>query len=114
MEQKTNVIAEEGKQEILITRDFDLPVELLFKAYTEPEFIELALRLPFAREGYHGGRGLVARSRDRIGGRRRKAGVQIAFEGRAATVSAVIRRQFQRNAVGIEKKDIDLSRPIML
>ncbi|UOX33950.1 SRPBCC domain-containing protein [Flavobacterium sediminilitoris] len=40
MEQKTNVIAENGKQEILITRTFDLPVELLFKAYTEPELIE--------------------------------------------------------------------------
>ncbi len=40
MEQKTNVIAEDGKQEILITRMFDLPVVLLFKAYTEPEIIE--------------------------------------------------------------------------
>ncbi|WP_428742942.1 SRPBCC domain-containing protein [Tenacibaculum sp.] len=40
MEYKTNVIAEEGKQEILITREFDLPVELLFKAYIEPEIIE--------------------------------------------------------------------------
>lgn len=40
MEQKTNVIAEDGKQEILITRTFDLPIELLFKAYTEPHFIE--------------------------------------------------------------------------
>lgn len=40
MEQKTNVIAEDGKQEILITRTFDLTVELLFKAYTEPELIE--------------------------------------------------------------------------
>lgn len=40
MEQKTNVIAEDGKQEILITREFDLPLELLFKAYTEPELIE--------------------------------------------------------------------------
>lgn len=40
MELKTNVIAEDGKQEILITRTFDLPIELLFKAYTEPEIIE--------------------------------------------------------------------------
>ena len=40
MEYKTNVIAEEGKQEILITREFDLPIELLFKAYKEPEIIE--------------------------------------------------------------------------
>lgn len=40
MELKTNVIAEDGKQEIVITRTFDLPVELLFKAYTEAEIIE--------------------------------------------------------------------------
>lgn len=39
-EAKTKVIAEDGKQEILITREFDLPVELLFKAYIEPEFVE--------------------------------------------------------------------------
>jgi uncharacterized protein YndB with AHSA1/START domain len=40
MEQKTKIHAEEGKQEILITREFDLPLELLFKAYTEAEFVE--------------------------------------------------------------------------
>lgn len=56
MEQKTNVIAEDGKQEILITRTFDLPVELLFKAYTEPEIIEQwmgtkVLKLDFQKHG---------------------------------------------------------------
>ena len=40
MERKTKIQAEDGKQEILITREFDLPLELLFKAYEEPEFIE--------------------------------------------------------------------------
>ncbi len=40
MEQKTKVIAEEGKQDLLITREFELPVELLFKAYEEPEIVE--------------------------------------------------------------------------
>jgi uncharacterized protein YndB with AHSA1/START domain len=40
MEQKTKISAEDGKQEILITREFDLPLELLFKAHTEPEIIE--------------------------------------------------------------------------
>jgi uncharacterized protein YndB with AHSA1/START domain len=40
MEQKTKVNAEEGKQELVITREFDLPVELLFKAHVEPEIIE--------------------------------------------------------------------------
>lgn len=40
MELKTKITAEEGKQEIMITREFDLPLELLFRAYTEPEIIE--------------------------------------------------------------------------
>ena len=40
MERKTKVNAEDGKQELVITREFDLPVELLFKAYVEPELIE--------------------------------------------------------------------------
>ncbi|MES2133336.1 MAG: SRPBCC domain-containing protein [Bacteroidota bacterium] len=40
MEQKTKLNAEEGKQEIVITREFDLPLELLFKAYEEPELVE--------------------------------------------------------------------------
>ena len=40
MEQKTKINAEEGKQELTITREFDLPWELLFKAYQEPELVE--------------------------------------------------------------------------
>lgn len=40
MEQKTKVHAEEGTQEIIITRRFDLPLELLFKAYEDPELFE--------------------------------------------------------------------------
>jgi uncharacterized protein YndB with AHSA1/START domain len=40
MEQLTKVNAEDGKQEIIITREFDLPLELLFKAYEEPELFE--------------------------------------------------------------------------
>lgn len=40
MEQKTKVTAEDDKQQIVITREFDLPLELLFKAYEEPEIIE--------------------------------------------------------------------------
>jgi uncharacterized protein YndB with AHSA1/START domain len=40
MERKTKINAEDGKQEITITREFDLPVELLFKAYTEAELVE--------------------------------------------------------------------------
>lgn len=40
MEAKTNIDALEGKQDLIIRREFDLPVELLFKAYSEPELIE--------------------------------------------------------------------------
>ena len=40
MERKTKINAEDGKQEIMITREFDLPVELLFKAYVDPEIVE--------------------------------------------------------------------------
>lgn len=40
MERKTKVNAEDGKQELVITREFDLPLDLLFKAYVEPEFVE--------------------------------------------------------------------------
>lgn len=39
MEQKTKLNAEEGRQEMVITREFDLPLELLFKAYEDPELL---------------------------------------------------------------------------
>lgn len=40
MGRKTRIDAEDGKQELVITREFDLPLELLFKAYVEPEIVE--------------------------------------------------------------------------
>ena len=40
MEQKTKINAEDGKQELVITREFELPLELLFKAYVEPGIVE--------------------------------------------------------------------------
>lgn len=40
MERKTKINVEAGKQDLLITREFDLPVELLFKAHAEPDLIE--------------------------------------------------------------------------
>ena len=40
MERKTKVNAEDNRQELIITRKFDLPIDLLFKAYAEPEIIE--------------------------------------------------------------------------
>ena len=40
MERKTKINAEDGKQELVITREFDLPLELLFKAYEEADIVE--------------------------------------------------------------------------
>lgn len=40
MEQKTKINAEDGKQDLVITREFDLPVDLLFRAYAEADLIE--------------------------------------------------------------------------
>lgn len=40
MERKTKINAEDNKQELVITREFDLPLDLLFKAYEEAELIE--------------------------------------------------------------------------
>ena len=40
MELKTKINTEKGKQVVEITRDFDLPIELLYRAYTEAELIE--------------------------------------------------------------------------
>lgn len=39
MEQKTKISAAEGRQDLVITREFGLPVALLFKAYAEPEIV---------------------------------------------------------------------------
>lgn len=40
MELKTRLTAESGKQDIRITREFDLPVELLFLAHTDAALFE--------------------------------------------------------------------------
>lgn len=34
---KTNITIEPGKQEIFLTREFDAPRDLVFKAYTDPD-----------------------------------------------------------------------------
>lgn len=39
MELKTKIAAEAGKQDIQITREFDLPVHLLFTAYTDADIV---------------------------------------------------------------------------
>jgi uncharacterized protein YndB with AHSA1/START domain len=48
MEKKTKVNAENGKQELVITREFDLPVDLLFKAFAQPEIVEQWMSNPYS------------------------------------------------------------------
>lgn len=40
MELKTKISAEDGKQDLVITREFEIPLELLFTAFIEPEIVE--------------------------------------------------------------------------
>ncbi|MEQ1761929.1 MAG: SRPBCC domain-containing protein [Pyrinomonadaceae bacterium] len=40
MELKTKIHAEDGKSDLTITREFDLPVDLVFRAHVEPELFE--------------------------------------------------------------------------
>ena len=40
MERKTKIHAEDGRQDLMITREFDLPLDLLFKAHEEQEIVE--------------------------------------------------------------------------
>ena len=40
MEQKTKLTLQDGRQDLLITREFELPVALLFRAYTDPAIVE--------------------------------------------------------------------------
>src|SRR4051812_26765959 len=56
MERKTKITAEDGKQELVITREFDLPLELLFKAYVEPEIVEqwMGTKVPKLESKRHG------------------------------------------------------------
>lgn len=39
MEQKTKIHAEDGRQELIVTRIFELPVDLLFQAYTDAAIV---------------------------------------------------------------------------
>jgi uncharacterized protein YndB with AHSA1/START domain len=39
MDMQTKLIAEESRQELFLVREFDLPVELLFKAFSDPDLL---------------------------------------------------------------------------
>lgn len=57
MEHKTKINAEDGKQDLVITRTFDLPLDLLFKAYSEPKLVEqwMGTRVIKLENKNHGG-----------------------------------------------------------
>ena len=57
MERKTRVNAEDGKQELVITREFDLPVDLVFRAYEEAEIVEqwMGTKVLKLENKHHGG-----------------------------------------------------------
>lgn len=40
MERKTKIHAEDGKHDLVITREFDLSLELLFRAHAEPDIVK--------------------------------------------------------------------------
>src|ERR1700722_7998650 len=48
MEQKTKIEAENGQHDMTITREFDLPLDLLFRAHVEPDIIEQWMSNPYA------------------------------------------------------------------
>jgi uncharacterized protein YndB with AHSA1/START domain len=47
------VIAEEGKQEVIIVREFDATAELVFKAFTTPEILISFFAPPGTTMGFH-------------------------------------------------------------
>jgi uncharacterized protein YndB with AHSA1/START domain len=40
MQQKTKIDAANGRQDLVVTREFELPVDLLFRAYAEADIVE--------------------------------------------------------------------------
>lgn len=75
MELKTKIKAEDGKQEVVITREFNLPLELLFKAYVEPEIVAewMGTKVIKLESRMHGG--YLFETTDPRGGKHRFNGV---------------------------------------
>ena len=57
MERKTKIKAEDGKQDLVITREFDLPIDLLFRAYVDRDIVEqwMGTKVLKLESGQHGG-----------------------------------------------------------
>ena len=54
MEQKTAIHAKDGKQDLQIIREFNLPVELLFRAYEDPELVAQWMNTKVLKPVSHG------------------------------------------------------------
>lgn len=118
MEQKTRIDAADGKQDLTITRDFDLPVDLLFRAYTDAEIVEQwmgtkVLSLDPARHGaYHfqtrdGGGNILFEAHGVIHDTLPDQSIVRTFEMKNSTLPP------QLEFIGFEKLDEDRSRLTM-
>lgn len=64
---RTAVTATDGRQELLITREFDLPVDLLYTAYTEPDLLSLWMGTTVVKLDNHAHGGWRFRTTDAAG-----------------------------------------------
>lgn len=97
MERKTKVHAEAGRPDILITREFDLPVALLFKAYTEPAIVAQWMGTTVLKLDNHAHGGYQFETTDPRGGKHR-------FNGTIHTIvpNAKITRTFEMEGTAFE------------
>lgn len=79
MERKTKIHAEDGRQELLITRGFDLPLELLFEAYSEAELVEQWMNTKVLKLENKNHGGYLFETTDPMGNKHRFHGTYHAF-----------------------------------
>src|SRR5688500_3388092 len=107
MERKTKIHADEGKQELVITREFDLPLELLFKAYAEPELVEqwMGTKVLKLESKKHGG--YQFETTDPLGNKHRFNGVIHEF-----TLNQRITRtfEFENMPLGVQLEFLEFKR----
>jgi len=107
MELKTKINAEDGKQELTITREFDLPLELLFKAYVEPEIVEqwMGTRVLKLENKKHGG--YEFETTDPRGNKHRFAGVIHEFSPDKRIVRTF---EMERTPFGVQLEFLEFER----
>lgn len=107
MKRKTKIEAEDGKQELMITREFDLPLELLFRAYSEPEIVEqwMGTRVLKLENKRHGG--WQFETIDPTGNKHRFSGVIHEFaENRKITRTF----EFEQMSFGVQLEFLEFER----